>query len=43
MIVEFLKLKLEICDADHKNNDRREIISKLVFGFVFFHVIINGI
>ena len=43
MIIEFLKLILELCDVGHKKKDRRENISKLVFHFVFFHVVINDI
>ena len=50
MIIEFLKLILELCDVAHnmknrlcdvahKKKDRRENISKLVFDFVFFHVL----
>ena len=39
MIIGFLKLILELCDVGHKKKDRRENISKLVFDYVFFHVL----
>ncbi len=54
MIIGFFKLILELCDADHsiknrlcdvghKKKDRRDNISKFVFDFVFFHVLMNDI
>ena len=50
MIIEFFKLILELCDVDHnmknrlcdvghKKKYRRENISKLVYDYVFFHVL----
>ena len=36
-------VKNRLCDVGHKKKDRRENISKLVFDFVFFHVLINDI
>ena len=50
MIIEFLKLILELCDVDHnmknrlcdvchKKKDRGENVSKLGFDYVFFHVL----